>query len=110
LDIEHGITPTTGTKMQQQPTSQITSGSRLIAVSNLLNQETGELNRDVFKTLVRREAMRTFGSTAPRYIREAGKFYRDHVAQQVTAWRQARGLHVATSMVAPFPGGFGSAF
>jgi hypothetical protein len=84
--------------------------SRLIAVSNLLNSDTGKLNRDVYEALVRREAMRTFGSIAPRYIREAAKLYRDHVAQQVTAWRQARGLPVSTSMVAPFPGGFGSVF
>lgn len=75
--------------------------SRLIAVSNLLDQETGKLNRDVYEALVRREAMRTFGSTAPRYLRLAGKLYRDHVAQQVTAWRQARGLHVSMSLVAP---------
>jgi hypothetical protein len=54
--------------------------------------------------------MRTFGSHAPRYLREAGKLYRCHVADQVLAWRQARGLPVATSMVAPFDGGFGSAF
>jgi hypothetical protein len=84
--------------------------SRIVAVSNLLNQETGKLNRDVYEALVRREAMRTFGSIAPRYIREASKLYRDHVAQQATAWRTARGLPVATSMVAPFDGGFGSAF
>lgn len=83
---------------------------RLITVSNLLNQETGKLNRDVYEALVRREAMATFGSCAPRYLREAAKLYRCHVAEQVCAWRQARGLHVATSMVAPFEGGFGSAF
>lgn len=74
---------------------------RLITVSNLLNQETGKLNRDVYEALVRREAMATFGSCAPRYLREAAKLYRDHVAQQVTAWRQARGLHVSMSLVAP---------
>jgi hypothetical protein len=84
--------------------------SRLIAVSNLLDAATGKLNRDVYEALVRREAMRTFGCIAPRYTREASKLYRDHVAQQVTAWRAARGLPVATSMVAPFEGGFGSAF
>ena len=84
--------------------------SRQITVSNLIDQETGKLNRDVYEALVRREAMRTFGSIAPRYIREAGKYYRDHVAQQVTAWRTARGLPVATSYVRPFEGGFGSVF
>jgi hypothetical protein len=39
--------------------------SRQLTVSNLLNQETGKLNRDVYEALVRREAMHTFGSTAP---------------------------------------------
>jgi hypothetical protein len=96
--------------MQHQPTSQITNGSRLIAVSNLLNQDTGKLNRDVYEALVRREAMRTFASCAPRYLREASKLYRGYVADQVIAWRQARGLPVATSMISPFSGGFGSAF
>jgi hypothetical protein len=84
--------------------------SRLITVSNLLDADTGKLNRDVYEALVRREAMRTFGSIAPRYIREAAKLYRDHVAQQRLAWMTARGLPVATSMVAPFAGGFGSVF
>jgi hypothetical protein len=96
--------------MQHQPTSQIETGSRLIAVSNLLNDEDGTLNRDVFEALVRREALRTFGSTAPRYLRQSAKIYRDHFTDQRLAWRQARGLPVATSMVAPFEGGFGSAF
>lgn len=96
--------------MHHQPTSQITTGARLIAVSNLLNRETGELNRDVFAALVRRYAMQTFGSTAPRYIRQSAKFYRDHFIDQRLAWRTARGLPVATTLVAPFEGGFGSAF
>jgi hypothetical protein len=96
--------------MQHQPTSQIETGSRLIAVSNLLNDEDGTLNRDVFEALVRREALRTFGSTAPRYLRQSAKMYRDYFTDQRLAWRTARGLPVATSMVAPFEGGFGSAF
>jgi hypothetical protein len=96
--------------MQHQPTSQIETGSRLIAVSNLLDQSTGELNRDIFAALVRRYAMQTFGSTAPRYLRQSAKMYRDHFTDQRLAWRTARGLPVATSMVAPFEGGFGSAF
>jgi hypothetical protein len=96
--------------MQHQPTSQIETGSRLIAVSNLLNDEDGTLNRDVFEALVRRYAMQTFGSTAPRYLRQSAKMYRDHFIDQRLAWRTARGLPVATSMVAPFDGGFGSAF
>jgi hypothetical protein len=82
----------------------------MITVSNLINQETGKLNRDVYDALVRREAMRTFGSHAPRCLREASKLYRDHIAQQRLAWMTARGLPVATSMVAPFEGGFGSVF
>lgn len=84
----------------EQP--RITSGSRIVTVANLINSETGKLNRDVYVALVHREALRTFGSLAPRYIREAQKLYRDHVAQQVTAWRQARGLPVATSTISSF--------
>jgi hypothetical protein len=84
--------------------------SRQITVSNLIDADTGKLNRDVYEALVRREAMRTFASCAPRYLREASKLYRCHVADQVLAWRQARGLPVATSMISPFSGGFGSAF
>jgi hypothetical protein len=86
------------------------SPSRLITVSNLIDADTGKLNRDVYEALVRREAVRTFGSMAPRYLREAAKLYRCHVADQVIASRQARGLPVATSMISPFSGGFGSAF
>lgn len=96
--------------MQHQPTSKIETGSRLIAVSNLLNQETGKLNRDVYEALVRREAMRTFASTAPRYLRQAAKIYRDHFTDQRLAWRTARGLPVAMAEIRPFDGGFGSAF
>jgi hypothetical protein len=96
--------------MQHQDSTKMASGSRLIAVSNLLNSETGKLNRDVYEALVRREAMRTFGSTAPRYLRQSGKLYRCHVADQVLAWRQARGLPVAMTEVRPFDGGFGSVF
>jgi hypothetical protein len=96
--------------MEQRDTSQIVSGARLIAVSNLLDQASGKLNRDVYEALVRREAMRTFASTAPRYLREAAKLYRCHVADQRLAWMTAHGLPIATSYVRPFDGGFGSAF
>jgi hypothetical protein len=84
--------------------------SRLITVSNLLDADTGKLNRDVYDALVRREAMLTWGNRSPRSLREAAKLYRDHVAQQRLAWMTARGLPVATSMVVPFEGGFGSVF
>ncbi|WP_407122825.1 hypothetical protein [Bradyrhizobium sp. STM 3561] len=76
--------------------------SAILTVANLTDSQTGKLNRDVYEALVRREAMRTFGSTAPRYLREAAKQYRDHVAQQMTAWRQRNGLHVETSLVSAF--------
>jgi hypothetical protein len=84
--------------------------SRLITVSNLIDADTGELNRDIFAALVRKYARETFGSTAPRYLRQSAKLYRDHFTDQRLAWRQARGLPVATSMISPFSGGFGSAF
>lgn len=86
------------------------SPSRLITVSNLIDAATGKLNRDVYEALVRREASRTFGSIAPRYIREASKLYRDHVAQHRISWMASRGLPVAISYVRPFEGGFGGAF
>lgn len=75
--------------------------ARLIAVSNLLNAETGHLNRDVFAALVRKYARETFGSTAPRYLRQSAKIYRDYYTDQLIAWRQARGLHASMSLVAP---------
>ncbi len=73
-----------------------------LTIANLTDRQTGQLNRDVYAAMVRREAMRTFGSTAPRYIRQAAKLYRDHVAQQQLAWRQRHGLTVATSLVSAF--------
>lgn len=76
--------------------------SRQITVSNLIDADTGHLNRDVFAALVRRYAMQTFGSTAPRYLRQSAKLYRDHYTDQLIAWRQARGLHVSMSLVAPY--------
>jgi hypothetical protein len=76
--------------------------SAILTIANLTDRQTGKLNRDVYQALVRREAMRTFGSTAPRYLREAAKLYRDHVAQQMTAWRQGSGLTVETTMVSAF--------
>lgn len=76
--------------------------SAILTIANLTDKQTGRLNRDVYQALVRREAMRTFGSTAPRYLRQAAKLYRDHVALQVTAWRQRYGLTVATSLVSAY--------
>ena len=86
-------------------TSPVNGGampSAILTIANLTDKQTGRLNRDVYQALVRREAMRTFGSTAPRYLRQAAKLYRDHVAQQVTAWRQRHGLTVATSLVSAY--------
>lgn len=76
--------------------------SAILGVANLTDPQTGKLNRAVYEGLVRREAMRTFGSTAPRYLREASKLYRDHVAQQRLAWRQRNGLTIETSLVSAF--------
>ncbi|MDA9396403.1 hypothetical protein WN73_38490 [Bradyrhizobium sp. CCBAU 45394] len=78
------------------------TSSAIITIANLTNPHTGLLNRDVYQRLVRREAMRTFGSTAPRYIRQAAKLYRDHVSQQRLAWRQRNGLTVETSLVSAY--------
>ncbi|TWI07883.1 hypothetical protein LPJ38_03155 [Bradyrhizobium daqingense] len=86
-------------------TSPVNGGampSATLTIANLTDEQTGRLNRDVYQALVRREAMRTFGSTAPRYLRQAAKLYRDHVAQQLTAWRQRHGLAVSTSLVSAY--------
>ncbi|WP_157083723.1 hypothetical protein [Bradyrhizobium manausense] len=78
------------------------TSNAILTVANLTDPATGKLNREVYEALVRREAMRTFGSCAPRYIRQASKLYRDHVAMQVTAWRQRSGLTVETTFVSAF--------
>lgn len=84
------------------PVSGGAMSGAVLAVANLTDPQTGRLNREVFKGLVRREAMQTFGSTAPRFIREAAKLYRDHADMQAAAWRQRNGLPVATSLVSAF--------
>ncbi|MDI3563920.1 hypothetical protein [Bradyrhizobium sp. Arg816] len=51
------------------PVSGEVMSAPILTIANLTDQQTGRLNRDVYVAMVRREAMRTFGSAAPRYNR-----------------------------------------
>lgn len=75
---------------------------RLIAIHNIVDQATGKLNRDVLDALIRADALKTFGSTDPRYLRESRKMFRDHATSRMVAWRIARGLPVKMTTIAPY--------
>jgi len=47
----------------------------ILTTANLIRECDGQINRPVLKAMVRHKAMRTFGSTGPRYIRAAMKVY-----------------------------------
>lgn len=76
--------------------------SSIFTTANLIRECDGQINRPVLKAMVRREAMRTFGSTAPRFIREAMKLYSSLVLQSQTAWRERHGLAVETSLISAY--------
>ena len=62
--------------------------------SNLIDQETGELNRAVFKGLCRRRAMADYGALSPRALRSSIRFYQSLVDQLSEGWRMRHGLPV----------------
>jgi hypothetical protein len=76
--------------------------SKALSLNNLIDQETGETNRDVFKGLCRRRAMADYGDLSPRAIRSALRYYSNLVDQMACAWRQRHGLPVATTMMPPY--------
>jgi hypothetical protein len=73
-----------------------------LTINNLIDQETGETNRSVFKGLCRRRAMADYGCLSPRAIRSALRYYSNLVDQMSCAWRQRHGLPVATTMMTPY--------
>lgn len=70
--------------------------------ANLINPDTGEVNLWVLKGLARREALATFGSTAPRYLRIALRQVADFIPEMRCAWRQRHGLPVDYTNVVSF--------
>jgi hypothetical protein len=62
--------------------------------SNLIDQETGELNRAVFKGLCRRRAMADYGALSPRALRSSIRFYQNLVDQLSEGWLMRHGLPV----------------
>lgn len=70
--------------------------------NDLLDSETGEVNLSALKALARREAMLTFGSTAPRYLRAALRQVADLIPEMHCAWRERHGLPVQYSSVVSF--------
>jgi hypothetical protein len=73
-----------------------------ITRNDLLDADTGEVNLWAVKALARREALATFGSTAPRYLRAALGSVTNIIPQLQAAWRQQHGQPVQTSNVVPF--------
>ena len=71
-------------------------------LNNLINEETGETDREVFKGLCRRRAMADYGDLSPRALRSSLRYYGNLVDQMACAWRMRHGLPVATVMVTPY--------
>jgi hypothetical protein len=86
-------------------TSWVTGGalptSRL-TLNNLINEETGETDRVVFKGLCRRRAMADYGDLSPRALRSSIRYYGNLVDQMACAWRMRHGLPVEMVMVTPY--------
>ena len=76
--------------------------ANILTLNNLINEETGETNREVFKGLCRRRAMADFGDLSPRALRSSIRYYGNLVDQMACAWGMHHGLSVATTMVTPY--------
>jgi hypothetical protein len=73
-----------------------------LTLNNLIDKETGETNRYVFKGLVRRRAMADYGALSPRALRSSLQYYAGLLPEMQCAWRQRHGLPVATTMMTPY--------
>jgi hypothetical protein len=71
-------------------------------LNNLINEETGETDREVFKGLCRRRAMADYGDLSPRALRSSIRYYGNLIDQMACAWRMRHGLPVETVMVTPY--------
>jgi hypothetical protein len=70
--------------------------------SNLIDEQTGELNRAVFKGLCRRRAMADYGALSPRALRSSLRFYKNLVDQLSEGWRMRHGLPVEMIEITPY--------
>lgn len=70
--------------------------------SNLIDEETGEVNLWVLKGIARREAMKTWGAITPMSLRAALREAADLIPEMRCAWRQRHGLPIEISMVTSF--------
>jgi hypothetical protein len=70
--------------------------------NNLIDEATGETNREVFKGLCRRRAMADYGDLSPRALRSSIRYYGNLVDQMACAWRMRHGLPVEMVMVTPY--------
>lgn len=78
--------------------------ANILTLNNLINEETGETNREVFKGLCRRRAMADYGDLSPRALRSSIRYYGNLVDQMSDAWRMRRGLPVAMTSISSFGG------
>jgi hypothetical protein len=76
--------------------------ANILTLSNLINEETGETNREVFKGLCRRRAVADFGDLSPRALRSSIRYYGNLVDQLSCAWRMRHGLPVAMTTISAF--------
>jgi hypothetical protein len=74
----------------------------ILTLSKLINEETGETNREVFKGLCRRRAMADFGDLSPHALRSSIRYYGNLVDQMACAWRMRHGLPVAMTTISAF--------
>jgi hypothetical protein len=73
-----------------------------LTLNNLIDEDTGGTNREVFKGLCRRRAMADYGDLSSRALRSSIRYYSNLVDQMACAWRQRHGLPVATTMMTPY--------
>lgn len=88
-----------------KPTVSAASGampSTLLTLNRLIDEETGETNREVFKGLCRRRAMADYGDLSPRALRSSIRYYSYIIDQMSCAWRMRHGLPVAMTTITPY--------
>jgi hypothetical protein len=73
-----------------------------VTLNNLIDEETGETNREVFKGLCRRRAMADYGNLSPRALRSSIRYYGYFVDQMAYAWRMRHGLPVEVATISAF--------
>lgn len=80
----------------------------MFTYSDLIQNETGAINRAALRSMVRRRANAQYGAICPKSIREATAHYRPIIEALQYEWRHTHGLPVETVTISYQPKAIGS--